>query len=407
MEATTTSVDIIVMTESWIRNLGFHFNPFTYLEASNDPYLGDYIVGHQTFSIAWEEAPAIIMAPPGGGKTTMRIYVTRSCWVGKGGAHPFPVPYYLPLYLSSSDAPSLESHCEKLTQASAQSLLISLVYRPEGFLHLPFSIQKKVVSILRESLDGLLSRYLSILRATSDANCLPKRLDSSYILPDPPSSSNISNLCAVVESTLNEIDFSSSTSVGSVDRFKRLADLIVDDLGFRCLFVLADGVDAFVRSGTDPKVAISLIEKLFERADIWAKQSIYLKGFLPIDTENAIHDQLGEAASVFRIAKVSWTLDLLAEVVRKRVHTASGGQFGSLDAVSSPALRDIETNLVKVIEPLPREAIRIVQFVLAAYRDRDKSCLGQIEPEDIDTAVKQYQEERDIIMPHLISRKAY
>src|SRR5215510_6480057 len=81
--------------QSWLRELGLRFDPFKYLEASADPRLGDYVIGQEAFAVAWDDAPALVFAPAGGGKTAMRLYATRACWVGLGGAHPFPIPYTL------------------------------------------------------------------------------------------------------------------------------------------------------------------------------------------------------------------------------------------------------------------------------------------------------------------------
>ncbi|PMP75458.1 MAG: hypothetical protein C0183_19865, partial [Roseiflexus castenholzii] len=53
----------------WFRRLGLRFDPYIHLEASSDPHLSEYTVNLDIFRTAWDAAPTIMFAPPGGGKT--------------------------------------------------------------------------------------------------------------------------------------------------------------------------------------------------------------------------------------------------------------------------------------------------------------------------------------------------
>ena len=57
------------MEKFWLNHFGFRFDPFEHLEASADSNLNRYLIGYETFSIAWMESPALLFSPPGGGKT--------------------------------------------------------------------------------------------------------------------------------------------------------------------------------------------------------------------------------------------------------------------------------------------------------------------------------------------------
>src|SRR5262249_41391223 len=103
----------------WLCELGLRFDPFQHQEASADPHLGDYLVGLETFAVAWDEAPAFVFAPAGGGKTAMRIYATRACWSGIGGSHPFPIPYTLSNHPITSRPPSPAEHQHMIVRAGA------------------------------------------------------------------------------------------------------------------------------------------------------------------------------------------------------------------------------------------------------------------------------------------------
>ena len=69
----------------WFRRIGLRFDPYVHLEASSDPYLSEYTINLEIFRVALDNKPTIIVAPPGGGKTAMRVAVTRTCWFDIGG----------------------------------------------------------------------------------------------------------------------------------------------------------------------------------------------------------------------------------------------------------------------------------------------------------------------------------
>jgi hypothetical protein len=82
---------------------------------------------------------------------------------------------------------------------------------------------------------------------------------------------------------------------------------------------------------------------------------------------------------------------MLAELLRKRIYVASGGEFDSLDAISSPDLRDVETLLATAVTPLPRELLILVRRVLFAYVHRTHTATTYLEPVDIDSALAWYR----------------
>jgi hypothetical protein len=374
--------------ESWLKNLGFRYDPFQYLEASSDPHLGEYIVGHEIFAVAWDEAPAVIYAPAGGGKTTMRIYTTRACWIGLGGFHPFPIPYLFQAYSTDGQAPSWDEHARRLVQASATSLLISLSFRPEIFLALDSASRRELGRILTDSLPGSLSHYLSILRDSGKPFTLSRLLNRAYVLPNPPDHERLLDFCDAIEDSISD---ELTTSSSPDNDFERIAQLLLGPLGFRSIFVLVDGVDAFPETVSAPGVVVDWMASLLEKVPEWLKHRIFLKSFIPSEVQPLLTDRLAGNLPVIRHARLEWTSSLLAEMIHRRVFAATGGEFGSLDAVSSPALRDVETQLAQSVIPLPREVLLLVRRVLAEYVHRTGGSSGFIEPEDITRAKEWYQ----------------
>lgn len=93
------------------------------------------------------------------------------------------------------------------------------------------------------------------------------------------------------------------------------------------------------------------------------------------------------------LAELEWTPPLLAEVLHRRVYVAGSGSFGSLDAISSPALRDVETLLVREARPLPREVILLAGRVLYEAFGRNAE---RLEDSDIAVALSWYQKQAQI-----------
>jgi predicted dinucleotide-utilizing enzyme len=96
------------------------------------------------------------------------------------------------------------------------------------------------------------------------------------------------------------------------------------------------------------------------------------------------------------VATIRWDPAQLAEVIRRRVYVASEGAFGSLDAIASPALRDVETILAGAALPLPREILVLTRRVLREHVEREGSD-GKIQEEDVRIAIEWYNQYRPAI----------
>jgi hypothetical protein len=79
------------------------------------------------------------------------------------------------------------------------------------------------------------------------------------------------------------------------------------------------------------------------------------------------------------------------------VYVAAEGAFGSLDAIASPGLRDVETILAKAVLPLPREVLVLTRRVLEEHVRREGSQ-GRIQEEDVDVAIQWYSAHKPSII---------
>lgn len=379
-----TTQEIQPEVETRLSSLGFVFNPFERLEASNDPHISFYLIGHDMFSVAWETAPAALFAPAGGGKTAMRIYTLRACWKNEDQRRKFPISYDLPFFANFSELTSLEAHQTAIAAAAATDLFLACAYRPNLYLSLAVPRRLNLLSLLRVALPVSLEYALSVLAESGSAHQLSDHLDRTYRLPDLPSSKRVEDLCRAM---LRDLEDASGDLWSGPAQFEALLDFIREDLHFESVLLLLDGVDGGGLQPENVQAQFDAIAPLLRQSTVWAKTNIFLKAFLPFDLDVYIAAQAKEFYRDSLRAEIQWDVPKLAEILRRRVYVASQGKFGSLDALSSPALRDVETLIASHARPLPREAILLANFVLQSYLERRGEYL---EPEDIWKAEQQY-----------------
>ena len=373
----------MITQETTVKSRGFAFNPFERLEASNDAYLAEYLVGHEMFAVAWETSLAALFAPPGGGKTAMRIYTLRACWLNNGQRRKFPISYDLLLFADPARLTSLESHLEALCAATASDLLLACAYHPELYLDLSAKRRQSLLTLLSTSLPSDLAYNLTILEETGDPRQLSDHLDRAYRLPELPSAFQLRLFCQQAQADLPQ---TTPEVVAPAVRFECLLEFLQADLAYESVFILLDGVDGD-GSTLSPQAQCLALASLFDQAAGWAKRGLYLKAFLPLELEAWFKFQPGEFFQKALRATLTWDIPKLAEILRKRVYIASQGKFGSLDALSSPALRDVETLIAQSAQPLPREAVVLAGLTLENYLAGQGEVL---EPADLRRAEAQY-----------------
>ena len=369
---------------AWLEWLGLCFDPFGPLDAASDPRLGEYLVGHGAFARTWGDWPSWVFAPPGGGKTALRVRTSQACWVGQETNHPFPLPYVPPFLSWGHASPSLDDHLTALARAGAVTLLLAVAHRPHWLFRLDEKARHSVKVTLDWNLPGPLGSYLARCRQSKNLQSLREALDPTFVLPDPPDSATLLRWCDILdESPAGEPRPSPAV------RWEGLCSLLLDTLGFRSIYVLLDGLDAAPETIADSQAMADCLTSLMPMVSDWAKRRVFVKGFLPIEAQASLEDQFASTFASTHSATIHWTPALLAEVIRRRVYVASEGDFGSLDAIASPGLRDVETVLAKSVPPLPREVLVLTRRVLEEHMRREGSQ-GRIQEEDVEAAIQWY-----------------
>jgi hypothetical protein len=378
--------------EHLLRSNGLLFDPFITLEASADPHLSSYFIGHEAFSVVWGNWNSIIFAPAGGGKTALRARVVQSCWVGQETNRPFPITY-IPPYLKWGHAkPTPEQHLESIAQSGAAYLLLALAHRPHWFLRLNEIDRNEVSQALAWNLSGPISRYLGPCRATNSLNPLRAKFSPIELPPDPPDAKILSEFFHFFDSRK-----ANEQRPEIFERWNVLRSVLLNILRFPSIYIQIDGLDATQDMVDTPKLAGEFFNSLTSFLQDLNTHRIYLKTYIPIETKEHLQKDLPEMVSQAQITTIEWTPPLLAEMVRRRIYVASEGTYGSLGPLSSPEIRDPEIELAKAVFPLPREMLVLTRQVfiqICARNDQNP----KITSEDLRLAVEWYRQNNPFIL---------
>ncbi len=368
--------------QDWLSQKGLgETNPFVLLDAGADPDLSKYLVKHGVFRAIWQDSPSAIFAPAGGGKSAFRVRLTYACRVEEDERRVFPIPYAAP----EPTTTSLDAHFEAILRNAAQELLLSLVYRPARFEALNEDERQSVRRVLDQNAPGLLRHYLPQVERAGGLMPLVEAFDSSAArLPARPSPYKVRALCTALGQipTVRDVP-------PAAQRFQDLVDLLLGVLGFEAIYLLVDGVDAFLET-TSKLAGIAVLKPLLEQMPSWEIRRVFLKLFLPWELRGALRKQLTKSA---KVAIIDWTPESLIEVLHARLRATSRGKFDSLDAISEPSLRDAEAEILKTIHPIPRELLVLVNRIIVEHIRRTDSS-GGLEPQDVKAAQAWYRRNR-------------
>ena len=271
-------------------------------------------------------------------------------------------------------------------------MLLALAHRPHWLFRLDDGARLTVRDVLDWNLPGPLNSYLDCCRQSRSLQPLRRALNPTFVLPDPPDSATLLRWCDVLNTAS---DGASRPSPATC--WDALCALLLEALGFRSIYVLMDGLDAAPETMADAQAVAECLSPLMPLVSEWAEQRVFVKGFLPIEAQPLLANWFPSVVTRSLTATIHWNQALLAEVIRRRVYVASEGAFGSLDAVASPALRDVETMLAKAVLPLPREMLVLTRRVLEEHVWCEGSS-GSIQEKDVDSAIQWYNNHRPQIV---------
>jgi len=375
--STSEVTDLDAELHAWLRFVGLEFNPFIPLEAGADARLSSYLVGHEAFAALWGDWPAFLFAPAGGGKSAFRVRLAYACRAEEDGRRVFPIVYHLP-----PGPLAFEAHLHHICRAAAHELLLELAWRPGWFEGLEAEARQELRRTFDWNAPGLLDQ---LLPQVQDAGApLPVTINydpSAAHLPNPPSAARMRALCDALQFLPPALESPPPVQ----ERFSRLLQALFSLLGRAAVYLLIDSVDAHLETGQHPETAVEWLRPLIEHISMWADQRVFAKLFLPEGLENLLKKNVKLLTLQTKSAKMKWTPERLVEMLQARVRVASGGEFHSLDAISSPALYQVEQTLIPHTPLNPRELLTLTGGVLVEHVRR-VGPTGLLEPEDLQRA---------------------
>lgn len=404
LDATLSSQDLLsAKLLTWLEMLGLGCNPFDakYLDAGADPNLSSYLIGHDAFLAIRQDQPTMVFAPIGGGKTAFRARLARACRVGEGGRRILPVVYTLPKPQQlTGTAAVYERHLYYILRSIGVELLFALAYRPHEFLELRPLDRRRVASQLAATFPGDLILQLEQIAGEGELLPLVQLIDpSADHLIAAPSADRLNAFCAalIAEVSAAERQISDIKNQPTVQRFLSLVALVKQTLNFQAIYLLIDGVDAYVEVTTPGRRRLGeLLTPLLQQTSDWAGQHLYTKYFLPNDLLSSVKfSELLQPGTItdLKFVSIEWTRASLNEVLQERLRFASEGRFTNLDAICAPTLRGVQAQILAAAAPLPREVLALAEQLLLTHVARlDEPAL--LEPIDLEQAISHYQNAR-------------
>jgi len=384
--------------QRWFREeLGLCFDPFALLDAGTDPYLPQYLVGQRVMEQLCGDWPSFLFAPPGGGKTAFRVWLTRACRTRRDGRRILPVVLTLPQPEETQAPLPWERYIEATSHAIAASLLLDLAYQtsssltPQSFPYPQlrpsrfFDLSEDECSLVRSVLERDLPVPLDCLldQIADEGSLAPwgRTFDPPSLgLPNEPSAESLQAFCEAMRRVVSA-PFSQLP-----ERGEKTIQALRDILGYSAVYLLVDEPGARIQ---DPEAVVCLLKPLWAKAITWGRQSVFVKYFLPEDVRPKIPAEM--LTEPTKCVVIQWEPATLAQVVQERLRIASQGAFYSLTAISTPDVNeDIEFQLTCVLQPpTPREMLRLLQRVFFAHL-QGVGPYGRLQQEDYAEALAWY-----------------
>lgn len=348
---------------------GLLFNPFEHLDSTRDKNLFKYLVIPKAVEIAWEDAPIAILSQPGAGKSALRLY-TEMVYGGTRGVK------LAVTYIPDTFDLSPEFHFLALRGALARAVANYIISYPDVFLQFTQKKQNEVKAILAH-LPFDLDFFLEIAQHSISLSELEDSLGVR----------SISGIDRIGKAHVEAFKILHHLRADKVEH--NLTDLfaqVCDIFAIKSVHILMDGADGFIET-TNNQALVEWMAPLLDIAEHWGKQHIFIKFFLPLDLSYYL---TSFSRAGVQAATLVWDDSLLAEVIRRRLYVASGGGFDSLDALSTPDLRNVELRLAQQIPATHKTPRRIIRKTVDLLARASQNADGCIHAQDMEEEEKIY-----------------
>lgn len=382
-----------VNLKEWLTQIGLKLNPFRYIDAGEDPFIPFYLIDHHQFEKINSDQPSFVFAPAGGGKTAFRVRLARECRAGWNKRRIFPI-VFKPTEPGNPnrDKKQVVRQQADLLRYAARELFLYLAYSPYALNEMDDALQKAFLQTVSWDLDFPIGFYLDQMKTAGSLEPLLAAFDpTARSLPNPPDKEDILHLYKKLNRYQPELE-----KPDNEHRLEALFDLILNRLKFEAIYILVDGVDAFLETGNNPQNALLSVSWLLDHALAWSERGIYTKYFLPIEIKTFVKEtnDFRLLTSKSQVTTIKWDADALSEVIRRRLQEASGGKFDSLAAISDRALRAsgrtpeelLIGELRRQKKLSPRSLIKAMDRLFVCHVQNNEQEREKLTPQDLTAA---------------------
>lgn len=329
----------------WLKQHGFQINPFGPEMAELDPWLSEYGHWPSALEFARGPRPALVLGPPGSGRTAAALLLYQKCLWPPGNpeeAGTFPV------WLEPISWPrSPDGWLEEIGRALAEALLRVCGRDPYALFTAP-EMSATVVS--------LFARYFG-----------PADRIEPHLRRQGLSGSTL-------DYVLGEVEAYAGLVPGKIPDQVTLKDLIgkARPADMKFTYLILD-VPTFQPTDGDPR--LTSLKALLEMTGPLARQGVYLKLFLP----ERVGKEVLPSWPLPPIFLEAWPESDLRQMLEKRLSRSGNGQVEALSAIWSEQEYppDPDTWLVQSAQGLPRRLVELGNQML--WKAWEKTRNGRTE----------------------------
>ncbi|NTW02522.1 MAG: winged helix-turn-helix domain-containing protein, partial [Oscillochloris sp.] len=339
----------------WLSRVGFvEGNPFALKWADDErDRLHEYFVAHSAyFEVLDSDLPrsSIIHAPRGSGKSSTR-HMFEAAQQRRIGARPA-------LILRLIDWMPI------IDQAGAA--------RAVGIAHLLRELLRLfMVALTDELIHGASVASL----VADDANYLSwiSRHFDDYLSPAQRRTLVEQGWCERSLANADAYDITRLPPLRSFEILTRLSSA----LGFAVCYVVIDGVDEIFTTVADWEAGAALLAPLLGNVRLLEIPGLAFKCFVPSEIIAVLRAQKILREDRVSCIELTWSTDLLLELLRTRLGVFSDGAIRSLSMIADPDLGDLDTGLCHAAAGSPRRLLFLGDRLIraCAYDSDDTSLL--------------------------------
>lgn len=354
------------------KHLGFDSNPFQSTNAEEEDRLEKYFISPPYFDSVWgnpqKPKSVVVFAPRGGGKTAQRKMIE---FRSKSDGKVLCVSYSRFEFSKKVQLINLSDHLQKIIQIIVIGILTKLNEEPELIKHLDEKDKKYLKSLINKHLTKISEQdFKNAIDSMSNYSDKAKKIWDDHL-------GAISVAINIVFSKLgfNPVDIRKSSNVENLEESEKYQlekiRKITLKMNFSAIYVLIDRVDESSLTGNDASLSSKLIEPLLKDLDLLEMEGFGFKFFLWDQLENYCSEHLRKDRISYHSLK--WQDEELKMMLSRRLQAYSNKINNFSKIVDGNLPLDVNSLIILFAQKSPRNAIRIIQDIIAEQREIDQN----------------------------------